>query len=139
MRASSAMSVYGGQNGGTEMAVTIFERCGGFATVRKVVSSFYDKLLDSESLSGYFENADMRRLIDHQTKFIASIMGGPAEYSDEVIERVHQPLNITKPHFLEMADLLRETLEDFEVEDGDIQHVYRDILRREGLVVGRQL
>jgi hypothetical protein len=38
-----------------------------------------------------------------------------------------------------MADLLRETLEDFEVEDGDIQHVYRDILRREGLVVGRQL
>ena len=49
------------------MATTVFERYGGFAAVRKVISAFYDKLLDSEMLSGYFANIDMRRLIDHQT------------------------------------------------------------------------
>jgi len=29
------------------MATTVFQRCGGFATVRKVLSVFYDKMLDS--------------------------------------------------------------------------------------------
>jgi hypothetical protein len=46
---------------------TVFERCGGFASVRKVISTFYDKILDSTVLSGYFADVDMRRLIDHQT------------------------------------------------------------------------
>ncbi|MDP6708923.1 MAG: group 1 truncated hemoglobin [Alphaproteobacteria bacterium] len=120
------------------MAVSVFERSGGFSTVRKIVSSFYDKVLESEALCKYFEGAEMRHLIDHQTKFIASMMGGPAAYSDEVIERVHQPLNITKPDFHEMTDILRETLEDFELDDADVDHVVHEILRREGLVVGRR-
>lgn len=53
------------------MATTVFERCGGFAAVRKVLSAFYDKMLDSEALKGYFDGVDMRRLIDHQTKFVS--------------------------------------------------------------------
>lgn len=63
------------------MATSVFERCGGFAAVRKVVSAFYDKVLDSPILEPHFENIDMRRLIDYQTKFIASAMGGPAKFA----------------------------------------------------------
>ncbi|MFW6027513.1 MAG: group I truncated hemoglobin [bacterium] len=119
------------------MAQTIFERCGGFASVRKIVSEFYDKLLDSETLSPYFANTNMRMLIDHQTQFISMVMGGPGTISDDVLRRVHAPLNISREHFAEMADLLTETLEDFDLDSADVRHVEQEILRREPLVVTR--
>ncbi len=62
----------------SEMSVSMFDRYGGFATVRTIVSSFYDKVLDSDRLSRFFVDIDMRALVDHQTKFVASLMGGPA-------------------------------------------------------------
>ena len=67
---------------------TTFERLGGFARVRLIVSDFYDKVLDSERLARHFAGIDMRQLIDHQTKFIAAIMGGPAAFSDEPSSKI---------------------------------------------------
>ncbi|MFP3942935.1 MAG: group I truncated hemoglobin [Alphaproteobacteria bacterium] len=119
------------------MAQTIFERYGGFASVRKVVSAFYDKILDSETLSPYFANTNMRTLIDHQTQFISMVMGGPGTITDDVLRRVHAPLGISREHFNEMADLLTETLEDFDYESPDVEYVEREIQRREPLIVTR--
>ena len=102
------------------MTTTVFERCGGLANVRKVISAFYDKLLDSEMLSGYFAHVDMRRLIDHQTKFISSIMGGPASFSDDMLRRAHAKLGLSHEDLMEMGALLRETLEEFDFEQADI-------------------
>ena len=76
----------------------------------------------------------MKLLVDHQTKFIATIMGGPASYTKEHIERVHLHLGITRPAFEEAMELLRETLEDFDFEDEDIDKVademdsYRNVI-----------
>jgi len=117
------------------MGTTIFDRCGGFSTVRRIVSAFYDKVLDSPRLQRHFAAADMRTLIDHQTKFISSVMGGPASFDDEALRRVHAPLGITKVEFDEVAGLLRETLEDFGLDAADIEHVWRSVLRREGAIV----
>ena len=72
------------------------------------------RLLDSEVIAHHFEEVDIRRLIDHQTHFISFLMGGPASYSDDHLERVHRKLAITAPEFAEMVALLRETLEDFD-------------------------
>ena len=85
------------------MAQTIFERYGGFSTFSKVVSAFYDKILESPVTSRYFTNIDMRNLVDHQTKFVASVVGGPASYSNEHIARIHGPLKIDDDAFAEMS------------------------------------
>jgi hemoglobin len=77
----------------------MFERYGGFASVSRIVSEFYDKILDSPVTSPYFENTDMKTQIDHQTKFIAPLMGGPASYSNGQLERVHVPLKIDRAAF----------------------------------------
>ena len=116
---------------------SIFERYGGFASVSRIVSAFYDRVLDSLILSPYFEKTDMRRLIDHQTKFIASLMGGPASYSNEILERVHAHLSIDQESFDEMVLLLSETLEDFNMTDGDIRTVRDEILSRSKYIVTR--
>ena len=70
------------------MQQTIFERYGGFATVRKVVSTFYDYVLEDEVTAPYFAGVDMRSQIDHQSKFVSAVMGGPGSYTDEHLQRV---------------------------------------------------
>ncbi|HET9545270.1 MAG TPA: group 1 truncated hemoglobin [Gaiellaceae bacterium] len=117
------------------MALTIFDRYGGFATVRKIVSAFYDKVLDSPLLVHHFENVDMRRLVDHQARFVSSVMGGPASYSDNHLRRIHERHRITTEEFREMVDLLEETLEDFDFAEADVREVIGQVRRREGVVV----
>lgn len=120
------------------MTTTIFERCGGFATVRGIVSSFYDRMLESPRLEPYFAHVDMRRLIDHQTQFVSAMMGGPVSFTNDHLHRVHARLKIARDEFLEMADLLTETLEDFDLPDEDVAHVRREILKREMYIVTRR-
>jgi len=120
------------------MAQSIFERYGGFAKVSKVVSAFYEKANESDLLAPYFENVDMRRLIDHQTKFVAFLMGGPASFSNEELERVHNRLNINDREFDEMVALFKETLEDFDFDDTDIAAVQSEILSRKRYIVTRR-
>lgn len=121
------------------MAQSIFERYGGFASVSRIVSEFYRKVVDSDVLADYFDGIDMRTLIDHQTKFIAQLMGGPASFTDEHIARVHSHLGITDLAFAEMTSLLRETLEDFDFDETDISVVHGEVLARKPYVVtGRE-
>jgi hemoglobin len=119
------------------MRQTIFEKYGGFAKISRIVMSFYDKVLDSPVTSPYFASTDMRRLIDHQTKFIAAVMGGPASYTNDHIERVHARLDITEGAFKEAVDLLTETLEDYNFEDEDTQTVIERIMGYKNHVVAR--
>lgn len=116
---------------------TIFDRHGGFATVRRIVSAFYDSVLESPLLAHHFEEIDVRRLIDHQARFVSSLMGGPASYTDEHLRRVHQRLGITTAEFREMVDLLEETLEEFDFDEADLDAVVAAIRRREGVIVSR--
>ena len=117
------------------MARSMFERLGGFSKVNRIVMSFYEKMTTSPVTKKYFENTNMRKLIDHQTKFIASMMGGPASFTNEHLARVHARLGITTTAFDETVDLLTETLEDFDVDDSDIQQVEDEVLSRKHHIV----
>jgi hemoglobin len=120
------------------MRKSIFERYGGFTNVSRVVMSFYEKILDSPATSPYFANTDMKRLIDHQTKFFATLMGGPASYNNEHLERVHERLGITEDAFLVAMDLMTETLEDFNFKDEDIRAVESEMMNRKNFIVARR-
>jgi hemoglobin len=120
------------------MSSTLFESYGGFAKISRVVSEFYDKVLDSPILSPYFENVDMKSLIDHQTKFISSLMGGPASYTNQELERIHSYMNIDEDAFLEMAFLLKETLEDFEYKESDIIYIDNEIKNKAKFIISKK-
>ena len=119
------------------MTSSLFEKYGGFANISKIVFAFYDKAIDSDVIGPYFEHTDMRQLVDHQTKFIASVMGGPASYSDDVLRKIHEPHNIDRAAFAEMSRLLRQTLEEFGVHAMDVDHVMKEIEARAGVIVAR--
>lgn len=76
------------------MAESIFNRYGGFAKVNRIVSDFCRGVLGHPVLAPYFAHVDMPTLIDHQTKFMATVIGGPASFANEHFARVHAPHHI---------------------------------------------
>ena len=119
------------------MTNSMFERYGGFAKISQLVSLFYDRVLDSPVASPYFANTDMRRQVDHQTKFVSTLMGGPASYTDDALERVHSTLGITDAAFDAVTMLLRETLEDFGIDEADVRVLCEEFVSRRRYIVKR--
>ena len=117
------------------MEQSLFEKYGGFATIHKVVEHFYDGVLDNDTLSPYFEGVDMSQLIDHQTRFFASAMGGPASFDDSHLEKSHQRLGITEEAWDAVVGVLLETLNTFNVEEGDIQSIVGAVGSKKPLIV----
>jgi hemoglobin len=112
------------------MSSSLFKKYGGFAKVSRVVLTFYDKVLDSEQIGDFFDEIDMSRLVDHQTKFISSLLGGPAAYTDDRLKQLHAHIGISDPDFDEMKKLLGEALDENGFEPGDRDTVVREIEAR---------
>jgi len=116
---------------------TIYEKYGGFSAISRVVMTFYEMALESDQIGDYFADVDMARLIDHQTKFISSLLGGPASFSDERLEAVHRALSITHEDFDEMGELLKEALEQHGVSEPDVRTTLAAIEAKRNIIVTR--
>ena len=117
------------------MDQNLFEKYGGFSTISRIVMRFYDQALDSDILADYFEDIEMERLIDHQTKFVASLMGGPASYTDDMLKQLHAHLDINDEAFDAMATLFRVTLEEAGLDAEDVAAVAGEIVKRRSMIV----
>jgi hemoglobin len=117
------------------MTASLFQKYGGFAKVSRVVLTFYDKVLDSDQIGDFFDGVDMSKLVDHQTKFISSLLGGPASYSDERLRQLHSHLGISDADMDEMIRLLDEALDEHGFEPADRELVTREIEARRKFIV----
>ena len=116
----------------------LYEKYGGFGNINKIVMAFYDTLLDSEEIGPYFDDIEMGRLIDHQTKFVASLLGGPASFSNDQLRRAHENLNITADHFDEMKSVLSDTLVAHGMSIEDAELVMAEIETRRSVIVTKE-
>jgi hemoglobin len=107
----------------TKADASIYAKYGGFATVSAVVIEFYRKVSSSPTLEQYFKNVDMEALLDHQTKFMCQVLGGPANYTGRNLKMAHAKLKITRDAFDEVAGHLKQTLEEGGVEPADVETV----------------
>jgi hemoglobin len=111
------------------MAQTMLDRYGR-VKLTQLVSSFYSDVLHSTLLAPYFEEVSIEGLIEHQTRFMAMVMGGPPAYTRLEIQDAHRRFGITEHAFDEMLRLLEKSLVSFEVDLEDIAQVmsrYRDM------------
>ena len=99
------------------MSQTLYDQLGGFSAVRKLVSDFYDRVLDEEGVASFFRDTEMSKLIDHQTKFFATLLGGPVSYTDEQLRKLHTSMGIQDHHFDVILGLVQETLEDHDIDE----------------------
>jgi hemoglobin len=101
----------------------MFDRYGGLTFVSRLVLNFYDRVLASARLTPFFAETDMQRLVEHQAKFISSVMGGPASYTAATLRDTHAHLGIDDAAFDEMIGLFRSTLRDFGIAAADVEAI----------------
>jgi len=106
---------------------TLFERYDGLPFVSRFVLGFYDRVLACAELAPFFADVDMRRLVEHQAKFISSVMGGPASYSSAALRESHHHLQIDDRAFDRMLELFRTALEESEIVDADVDTIIADL------------
>lgn len=117
------------------MAKSVYDELGGFATVRKVVMEFYNRVLDDDQLAPFFEGTNMEMQIEHQTQFISFLLGGPVSFNDTHLKHVHSHMKIADTHFDMIKETLGETLEDFDLSDEHIAFVAGEFEARRPLIV----
>lgn len=104
------------------MSETMVEKYGR-GMLAQIVSSFYGNVLRSPRLAHYFAEASIVGLIEHQSRFLAMVMGGPPAYTDAELEAAHLQLDIAEADFDEMLRLLAKSLDSYDIDPADIAQV----------------
>ena len=113
----------------------MFERYGGLPFVTRLVLSFYDRVLASSRLAPFFSDTDMQRLVEHQAKFISTVMGGPVSCSNAVLQDAHSHLAIDDRAFDEMIALFDALLREFGIAAADADAIVGDLDARRRYIV----
>ena len=102
------------------MSDSLFEKIGGEGAVNAAVDIFYRKVLTDDSISQFFEEADMDDQIAKQKSFLTMAFGGPNEYSGTDMRKAHAPLvekGLNEAHFGAVAGHLQATLAELGVSE----------------------
>jgi hemoglobin len=102
---------------------TLYDRLGERDGIRAVVDEFYDRLLADEELGPFFESADMEKLRRTQTDFLCEAAGGPETYDAEPVREAHLHVPFTPEHIQRAIDHLYDSLDAFDVPEGDAEAV----------------
>ncbi|MCW9035605.1 MAG: group 1 truncated hemoglobin [Rhodospirillales bacterium] len=117
------------------MSQTTYEKLGGYAAVNGIVKDFYERVMASDSLKGFFVGVDMDKQATHQTKFISSLLGGPVSYTNEQLQIAHQHLKINDTHFDDIQALLDATLKDNLIPQEVRAEIVAEFEARRGVIV----
>ncbi|WP_299640401.1 group 1 truncated hemoglobin [uncultured Ruegeria sp.] len=118
-----------------QRSLPLFDKYGGMRALHSVIVNFYDGVLDSDIVGPFFDDVDMAKLIDHQTKLFASILGGPAKYTDQRLASGHHHLTVTNVQFDEVIALLDKTLTEAGFAPDDLSKTLRAVEARRSLIV----
>lgn len=117
---------------------SLYDKYGGFSTISALVQLFYHKIGNTPALDHYFENTDMAKLIDHQTKFLCMVLGGPNNYEGRQLAHAHKHLNISNEHFELVGSILKEALEEKGVEAADVETILGVVWGTRGDIVNEK-
>jgi hemoglobin len=109
-------------------AVTLFDKYGGVPVIAKLVKAFHKEIMARAHLAAYFNGIDMEHLAEHTVKYMAFVMGKPADvYTGRDMYNAHAKYHIHGIHFDEVADVLKDTLTHAGVAKQDIDIVMRRV------------
>lgn len=96
---------------------TLFDRIGGEEGVKRLVSDFYDRVLDDPELEPFFAATPMEKLRSMQYEFFATALDGPIDYSGQPLHYVHQGRGITSRHLTKFMNHLIATIKHVNIDE----------------------
>jgi hemoglobin len=101
---------------------SLYDKYGGQTSIKQVVENFYKRLQKSPTLQPFFVGIDVKALINFQVEYFSQQMGGPQVDLSKYGEHLPR-LPIKDENFMEVAELLEETLIEFKIESEDIESI----------------
>ena len=97
------------------MATTLYEQLGGEARLRLIIDTFIDRVFQDAMIGFFFRHADKRRIKEMEFQLTARFLGADIEYRGRPLDEVHAKHPIMGGQFARRLQILRETLEEFDV------------------------
>ena len=90
--------------GAAQAQGTLYERIGGEAKMRAVVTEFVDVMQADERINFTFANTDLAKFKKLLFEQLCNITGGPCQYTGRTMKESHQKLNVTNAQFNALAE-----------------------------------
>ena len=97
------------------MAESLFEKLGGESRLRAIVNAFIDRVFEDRMIGFFFRNADPARLKEMEYQLAASFLGANIKYTGRPLGKAHVNHPIMGGHFARRRQILKETLEAYQV------------------------
>jgi hemoglobin len=97
------------------MSRSLFEKLGGESRLRTIIDTFIDRVFEDRMIGFFFRNADRRRIKEFEYQLAARFLGADVEYRGRPLAKVHANHPIMGGHFERRRQILRETLDFFDV------------------------
>ena len=97
------------------MAESLFEKLGGESGLRAIVNAFIDRVFEDRMIGFFFRNADRARIKEMEYQLAASFLGADIKYTGRPLGKAHVNHPIMGGHFARRRQILKETLEAYQV------------------------
>ncbi len=97
------------------MTRNLYEQLGGEAKLRQIIDSFIDRVFEDRMIGFFFRNADKKRIKEMEFQLSARFLGADMEYQGRPLDEVHAKHPIMGGQFARRLQILKETLEFYEV------------------------
>ena len=97
------------------MAESLFEKRGGESRLRAIVNAFIDRVFEDRMIGFFFRNVDPARLKEMEYQLAASFLGADIKYTGRPLGKAHVNHPIMGGHFARRRQILKETLEAYQV------------------------
>jgi truncated hemoglobin YjbI len=96
------------------MTETFFEKVGE-PRLRQIIDVFIDRVFADRMIGFFFRNANRQRIKELEYQLIAQHFGAPIVYQGRPLAEAHGKHPIMGGQFMRRMQILRETLEEFNV------------------------
>ncbi len=97
------------------MSLNLYEQLGGEAKLRQIIDSFIDRVFEDRMIGFFFRNADKNRIKEMEFQLSARFLGADMEYQGRPLDEVHAKHPIMGGQFARRLQILKETLELYDV------------------------
>jgi len=97
------------------MAESLFEKLGGESGLRAIVNAFIDRVFEDRMIGFFFRNADRARIKEMEYQLAAGFLGANIKYTGRPLGKAHVNHPIMGGHFARRRQILKETLEAYQV------------------------
>lgn len=117
--------------------MSLYDDLGGEAALRRIVDRFVERLFADPMIGFFFARANKERIKDKEFEFAAEHLGGGVAYTGRPITAAHSAHQIFDGQFLRRLQILRETLDEFDVPEHVRKHwIEHTLSQRSALVQG---